>query len=130
MYERLDETNFMLYAARNYDNAQCYDTVEFYEDLKRFKYIKRLLNRYSRSGDLKERLILNHVIALNNVFGPEATVRMLFVKLEGMERYIKPFLEFLSIMPHRIERIGSDERTIISSHIIVDLEIVRRLRQL
>ena len=57
MIDRLDETNFLLYAAKHYDNPQCYDTIEFYDDLKRFKYIKRLLNRYHEEGDLKERLI-------------------------------------------------------------------------
>ena len=67
--DKLDEFNFLLYAAKHYDNPQCYDTVEFYDDLKRFKYIKRLLNRYVEEGDLKERLILNHIIVLNNEIG-------------------------------------------------------------
>ena len=104
MMESLNESNFLLYAARHYDNPQCFDTLEFHEDLKRFKYIKRLLNRYVKRGDLKERLILNHMIALNNVFGPGPTVKMLFLKLEGMESYFKPFLTFLSIMPDRVDR--------------------------
>ena len=68
--DKVDEFNFLLYAAKHYDNPQCYDTVEFYDDLKRIKYIKRLINRYIEEGDLKERLILNHIIILNNVFGP------------------------------------------------------------
>ena len=61
MQDKLDASNFLLYAAKHYDNPQCFDTLEFYEDLKRFKYIKRLLNRYVEDGDLKERLILNHI---------------------------------------------------------------------
>jgi hypothetical protein len=128
MIERLDDANFLLYAAKYYDNPQCYDTLEFYEDLKRFKYIKRLLNRYVKHSELKERLILNHIIALNNVFGPTATVKMLFLKLSGMEQYIKPFLEFLSIMPDIVENI--DGENLYTSSIPVDLEIVRRLRLL
>lgn len=127
MTERLDDANFILYAAKYYDNPQCYDTAEFYEDLKRFKYIKRLINRYVRRGELKERLILNHVIALNNMFGPHATVRMLFMKLEGMESQIKPFLSFLSILPDSVEINGKHFYTV---SIPVDVEIEKRLREL
>lgn len=128
MIDRLDESNFLLYAAKFYDNPQCYDTSEFYEDLKRFKYVKRLLNRYVKRGDLKERLILNHVIALNNVFGPTATVRMMFLKLEGMEHLVKPFLVFLSILPDIVENInGTNHYT---ARILVDPEIEKRLREL
>lgn len=128
MNERLDESNFILYAARYYDNPQCYDTTEFYEDIKRFKYIKRLLNRYVKYGDLKERLILNHIIALNNVFGPTATVKMMFLKLAGMEPYMKPFLDFLSIMPDIVENING--ATIYRNSIFEDAEIAKRLREL
>jgi hypothetical protein len=128
MIDVLDESNFLLYAAKFYDNPQCYDTSEFYEDLKRFKYVKRLLNRYVKRGDLKERLILNHVIALNNVFGPTATVRMMFLKLEGMEHLVKPFLVFLSILPDIVENInGTNHYT---ARIPVDPEIEKRLREL
>ena len=96
--DKLDDSNFFLYAAKHYDNPQCFDTIEFYDDLKRFKYIKRLLNRYIDEGDLKERLILNHIIVLYNVFGPTATVRMLFLKCKGMEHLLKPFLVFLNLL--------------------------------
>ena len=78
--EQIDETNFMLYAARHYNNPSCFDTLEFYEDLNRFKYIKRLFSRYDESGELKERLILNHIIILYNLFGIDATTRLLFFK--------------------------------------------------
>ena len=128
MTDSLDDGNFLLYAARHYDNPQCFDTTEFYEDLKRFKYIKRLLNRYAKRGDLKERLILNHVIALNNVFGPAATVRMLFLKLEGMESYFKPFLVFLSIMPDIVENVAGKNHY--TAGIPADSEIDRRLNNL
>lgn len=127
MNDRLDDSNFILYAAKYYDNPQCYDTVEFYEDLKRFKYIKRLINRYVKRGELKERLILNHVIALNNMFGPYATVNMLFLKLEGMEQHIKPFLSFLSILPDVVEVKG---KNVYTAGMLGDVEIEKRLREL
>lgn len=127
MIDRLDDANFILYAAKYYDNPQCYDTAEFYEDLKRFKYVKRLINRYVKRGELKERLILNHVIALNNMFGPYATVNMLFLKLEGMEQHIKPFLSFLSILPDMVEVKG---KNVYTAGIPVDVEIEKRLREL
>ena len=128
--EKLDETNFLLYAAKHYDNAQCYDTVEFYDDLKRFKYIKRLFNRYAEEGDLKERLILNHIIVLNNVFGPEATSKMLFLKCKGLEEYLKPFLLFLNILPEKIENIGIDNRTINTIDIKMNTYILDELRKI
>lgn len=128
MNDNLTDDNFLLYAAKYYDNPQCYDTLEFYEDLKRFKYIKRLLNRYVKHSDLKERLVLNHIIALYNVFGPTATVKMLFLKLNGMEHYLKPFLIFLSIMPDMVENI--DGKNIYTNSIPIDIEIDRRLKEL
>ena len=130
MIDKLDEFNFLLYAAKHYDNPQCYDTVEFYDDLKRFKYIKRLLNRYVDEGDLKERLILNHIIVLNNVFGPNATVKMLFLKCKGMEAYLKPFLVFLNLLPEKIENIGLDNKTINTKDIQMDEKILVELRKI
>jgi len=69
MFEKLDETNFVLYAAKHYDNPHCYDTLEFYDDLNRFKYLKRLFNRYEETGELKDRLIINHLTIIYNIFG-------------------------------------------------------------
>ena len=128
--DKLDETNFLLYAAKHYDNPQCYDTVEFYDDLKRFKYIKRLLNRYMEEGDIKERLILNHIIVLYNVFGPDATTKMLFLKCRGMEHILKPFLVFLNYLPEKIENIGIENRTINTSDIQMDEKILIELRKI
>ena len=93
---KLTSKNFLLYAAKHYQNPKCIDEEEFQEDLKRFKYIKRLLNRYRASGELSERLILNHLIVLLNVFGHEATVEMLALKIE-LEHWpaLKPFLVYL-----------------------------------
>lgn len=128
--DKVDEFNFLLYAAKHYDNPQCYDTVEFYDDLKRIKYIKRLLNRYIEEGDLKERLILNHIIILSNVFGPQATVKMLFLKCKGMEQQLKSFLYFLNLLPETIQNIGIENRTINTKEIDLDEKILEELRKI
>ena len=94
--DNLTESNLLLYAAKHYYNPRFSDIDEFYEDLKRFKYVKRLVNRYLDDKDLAERLILNHLIVIFNAFGIEHSVNMLKVKLD--ERHwpvIKPFLIFL-----------------------------------
>jgi hypothetical protein len=129
MIEKIDETNFLLFAAKHYDNPQCFDTLEFYEDLSRFKYIKRLLNRYEESGELKERLIINHLIILYNVFGP-VTTKMLFFKLDGQHHLLKPFVILLGHMPDVIRGIGIENKTIISSDIPMDEKIVSILRKI
>lgn len=92
----LNEKNILLYAAKHYYNPRFSDIEEFHEDLKRFKYVKRLVNRYLDGGQLSERLILNHLIIIFNVFGIEASLKMLEVKLEEDQwEVIKPFLVFL-----------------------------------
>jgi hypothetical protein len=129
MIDKLDESNFMLYAAKHYDNPQCFDTLEFYEDMSRFKYIKRLFNRYEETGELKERLILNHLIILYNVFGP-ATTRMLFFKLNGHLHLLKPFIILLGFMPDKVYGVGIENKTITSSDIPMDEKIVKLLRKI
>lgn len=128
--EKLDETNFMLYAAKYYDNPACYDTLEFYEDLNRFKYIKRLFSRYEETGELKERLILNHIIILYNLFGVPATTRMLFLKLKGFYHCLVPFLILLNYLPEKVNNIGLDGKTITTSDIILDPGVVNALREI
>ena len=130
MVEKLDETNFLLYAAKHYNNHQCYDTVEFYDDLKRFNYIKRLLNQYAESGDLKERLILNHIIVLYNVFGAEATARMLFFKMRAHHAVIVPFLSLLGILPQKIINIGIRSESFDTKDIVPDRYIEDILRKI
>ena len=100
MYEKLTKDNIVMYAIRHYDNPSCSGMDEFYDDMKRVKYIKRLIRKYKDTGVLKERLILNHIIVINNLFGPEAASTLLFFKIEQeFWSCLKPFLEFLSIMP-------------------------------
>lgn len=100
LFDELTKDNFVLYAAKYYDNPQCTDTEEFFDDLNRFKYIKKLFGRYHNKGDLQERLILNHLIVLYNVFGIDAANHMVRFQIE--ERYfpyLKPFLVFLNYIP-------------------------------
>lgn len=99
---KLGESTFLLYAAKYYDNPYCHDISEFEEDLKRFQYLRKLFGRYKQFGDLKERLILNHLIIIYNCFGTNAT-NMLFMKLEDYHDNLKPFVEYLNFMPDKIE---------------------------
>ena len=97
IFNELTEKNLFLYAAKHYKNPMFADIVEFYEDLKRFKYIKRLLNRYLETDDLAERLLLNHFIVVFNMFGIEAALNILDLKLENKHwPVVKPFLIFLN----------------------------------
>lgn len=125
--ELIDDTNFVLYAARHYDNPQCHDVSEFYDDLKRFKYLKRLFSKYQDTGELKERLILNHLTILYNVFG-SATTKMLFYKLDGYLEYLKPFIVLLGYMPDRV--VISNGTIIYSSDIHMDDYIIDILRKI
>lgn len=90
----------MLFAAKNYTNLQCMTTEEFDEDLQKFKYIKRLFNRYETTGELSERLILNHLIVLYNVFGINAANQMMFYKIDKKNwPLLKTFLVYLNYLP-------------------------------
>lgn len=94
---KLTESTFQMYAMQHYDNPQCSDIAEFEEDLKRFQYLRKLFGRYRNDGELKERLILNHLIIIYNMFGPAAT-NMLFMRLHEYHEYLKPFVEYLNFM--------------------------------
>lgn len=128
MIENLNDENFMIYAMKCYDSPNCIMS-EFEEDLKRIKYIKRLIKRYKTTGELKERLILNHIIILSNVFGTRNAVRMLFYKLDEQDyQILKTFLLFLGYMPDSITGIRGKN---ISSHSVsVDLFVGKRLRDI
>ena len=120
LYEPLSEDTFLLYAIKMYDNPVCRGINEFYEDLNRIKYIKRLFNKYDTKKILKERLLLNHIMILNNVFGVEGCARILFFKIEPKYHpYLKAFLDFLKILPKRIPEIKLE--TIPSDHRIMGI---------
>ena len=127
IFDDLNEKNFLLYAMKEYDNPQCVQVEEFYDDLKKVKYIKRLFNQYLNEGILKERLLLNHIIVFYNVFPVRSATRMLFLKIE--EKFwpiLKTFLVYLSYMPEIIDSING--RAIISDNIQLDQGVVDKLR--
>jgi len=128
--EKVDESNALLYAAKHYENAICFDTVEFYEDLNRFKYIKRLLNKYSETGDLKDRLIINHLTIIYNVFGVEAGTRLLFLKLKEHLHLIKPFLVLMGTCPEVVKSIGIDGRDVEVDKIVSCPQIEQVLQEI
>ena len=130
MFGLLTKENFLLYAMKYYDNPNCHSMEEFKSDLKRIKYIKRLLNRYiDGGGPLRERLILNHIIILTNSFGVEMAVKMLFFRVNAdVYPALKTFLVFLNMMPDYVE--GISEIPIKSSEIPLDMEIVNCLRKI
>lgn len=120
LFENITEENFIIYAAKNYYNPKSIDAEEFYNDIHRFKYIKRLINRYQKSGELMERLILNHLIVIFNSFGYEAGIKMLAYKLEFKYwSVLKPFLVFL-------KAITNDDLT----NIEMDQIVIDKLREI
>ena len=127
IFDDLNEKNFLLYAMKEYNNPQCVQVEEFYDDLKKVKYIKRLFNQYLNEGVLKERLLLNHIIVFYNVFPVRSATRILFLKIE--EEFwplLKTFLVYLSYMPEIIDSING--RAIISDDIQLNQGVVDRLR--
>ena len=112
MYEKITPQNVVMYAIKNYDNPQCEGEKEFQDDLKRFKYIKRLLRKYHDTDVLKERLLLNHIIVLKNVFGPEASTTLLLYKIQtDYWPALKSFLLFLnSITENELPEVDVDNR--------------------
>jgi hypothetical protein len=127
--KQMTEDNFLLCAMKSYDNPSCGGMEEFKEDLNRVKYVKRLLNRYIKTGNLKERLILNHLIIFYNVFETTMATKMLFFKLSDVAHpALKTFLSYLSLMPERIE--GISEQDILDSDIPIDFSVAQHLRKI
>lgn len=123
--EKLNEGNFLVHAMHHYDNPQCHSLAEFEEDLKKFLYLKKLLSRYKNNGELRERLILNHIIVLYNIFG-EASTRMLFYKIEeSCWNVLVTFLVYLERMPEEVP-----EYNIKLSEVILDEHVIAVLRKI
>ena len=120
MYENITTNNFVMYAIKHYDNPQCEGEKEFHDDMKRFKYIKRLLKKYKMSGELKERLLINHIIILRNLFGNEACVTLLLCRTQ--KEYLNTLRSFLLFL----NMIREDELTEISLDDNA-LEILRKI---
>lgn len=128
MDELLNDDNFLIYCAKVYDNHGMVSTNEFMDDLDRIKYIKKLLTRYGETGELKERLILNHIITLHNCFNKHLA-KILFLKAEKQFHQIKPFLILINATPDTIINVGS-HKIIYLDDIPLDTNIVLALRKI
>jgi hypothetical protein len=128
MINDLTEDNFQLFAMKYYMNPNCTDLLEFHDDLRRIRYVKRLFKKYKDTGELKERLIINHLVILYNMFENRAMTRMLFQKLGEYDSYLKPFLMFLNYWPTDIGKVNGNK--IIDSNIALDSGIVKVLRKI
>ena len=125
MKQHLNDDNIIYFAMKNYSNPSCKNVEEFQEDFNRIKYVKRLFNRYEQSGVLRERLILNHIITIYNVFGVEASSRMLFNRLDEKQySMLKTFLVYLNYCPEQ----KFDNIDVVS--IPLDATIIKKLRSL
>jgi len=128
MFDDLNEDNFVMYAVKCYTSPNCLMS-EFEGDLKRTKYLKRLFRRYKATKVIKERLILNHIILLNNVFGLEATARILFFRIDEKDYdALKTFLLYLNLLPSEVK--GIRGKTIVTDVIPVDMKIAEILRKI
>lgn len=125
----ITKENIDLFSETSYRNPQCLSSEDFYEDMYRIKYVKRLFNKYHRSGEIKTRLILNHIIAFYNVFENRDATRILFFKME--EKYwslLKTFLIYLSYMPEIVH--GVNGRNIMSDDINIDFDVYKELENI
>jgi len=127
MFDELNNDNIMMYAVKAYDKPNCIMS-EFKEDMKRFNYLKRLFKRYRKYNELREQLVLNHLVVIYNVFGPEVASRLLFFKM-AKDDYsaLKTYMLFLNIMPDKVRGIKGQD--IISSDIPIDYAIAEALRK-
>jgi hypothetical protein len=123
-FDTLDDDNYMMFAMKMYNNPQCKNISEFQEDMNRIKYLKRLLRKYKTSGQLRERLILNHIIIFYNIFDPISATRLLFSRIEkDLHPFLKTFVVFLNTLPDKIPDVD-----LVS--IPLDRRIINRLREI
>lgn len=130
MLNYVSDDNFLLYAAQYYDNPSCKTESEFQEDLSRIKFIHKMCRRYEKDGSINERLILNHLILLYNVFERDAITKMLALKLREYLHVIKPFLVLLNYWPDKIMNVGAPNIHIIGSNIPMDGNLIALLRKI
>ncbi len=127
MFDDLNESNFLLYAAKAYDSPNCVKS-EFAEDLNRVRYIRRLFRTYRKNGEMKERNLVNHIVVTYNVFGPSATRILFYVIDKENHELLKTFLLYLGRMPEKIPKVKGEP--IVSSNLGIDMSIVELLRKL
>ena len=111
MFKEISKDNWLLFAQHHYDNPTLQKEQELYDDIKRFKYLKRLFRKYETTKSIKIRLVINHIIVLSNVFGVEAACTLLLFKVEkSYWPYLKSVLEYLNYLyPHELESVKSDK---------------------
>lgn len=124
----LNDGNFVIFCMMSYDNPSGYTDSEFFSDVSRIKYIKKLLTRYKTGSDLKERLILNHLIVLSNVFGREALARIVWLKMEDHLEQIKPFMIALGLLPSVVRGVNGKDH--LTDDVAMDEGIVDTLRRI
>ena len=128
MFDDLTESNFQLFAMKYYANPHCTDMLEFHDDLKRIRYIKRLFKKYKENGEMKERLIINHLMVLYNTFESRAMTRMLVLKLDEYLDCLKPFLILLNYWTTHLGTVKG--KILVDSEIGLDQNLVQILRQI
>ena len=113
MFEEITKDNWLLFAQRNYTNPTLETNVEFFEDIKRFKYLKRLFRKYRTTGDVKVRLIINHIVVLQNVFGADVATTLLLFKIDREYwSVLKTVLKYLKLLyEHEMGDVEEDEKT-------------------
>lgn len=127
----LTEENFLLYAAKFYENNSCESMEEFEKDLSIFKYLKKLFYVYQNKNDLRERLILNHLIVLYNIFEAKACTKMLILKMKDYHSFLFPFLLFLGYLPDdKITGVFSSDFNLKISDVHLDMNIIQKLREI
>jgi len=110
IFNELTPDNWLLFAIKNYNNPLSVTYNDFEEDLQKFTYIKKLLRRYDTTGELKQHLILNHIITLYNVFNDAATL-LLFYKIESQYwPILKTFMVFLDRLPDNVDTTDVDQQ--------------------
>lgn len=129
MYTNLTKENIKLYAASVYDNPGCSSLLEFEEDYLRIKYLKTLLNKYINNKKINVRILVNHIICIQNVFPGEATAKILFVEMDEVTwNSLATILFYLSLMPDKM--IGINGKTILLSSMMLDMELIQILKEL
>ena len=120
LFDELNNATFDLYAAKHYTNRQCLSAQDFYDDVAKFKYVVRLLRRYRDTGKIQERLLLNHIITIYNVFEIAAANRMIFHRVDiDLWPALKTFLVYLNYLPENLHK-----------NINIDLNIATKLKDL
>ena len=111
MFKEITKDNWLLFAQQNYDNPTLETEIEFYDDIKRFKYLKRLFRKYDITGEIKIRLILNHLVVLQNVFGAEVAITLLLYKIDNKYwSVLKTCLNYLEYLyPHELDSVETDK---------------------